>query len=168
MINHCQKDSDIEWFEKIPDHWKVVKLKYISKEIVSGIASGERDQDGIIQLRTNNVSIEGTINLKKILKVPMPDNVNFYLLQKDDVLFNNTNSLDLVGKTAIYYNEANGCIFSNHLTRIRARSNVLPKWILFQLVHPIAIIVISFLQFTMCNLSQSQPYPLLQTPLSFM
>ena len=123
---------------------------------------------GSIQLRTNNLSIEGTINLKKILKVPIPDNVNFYLLQKDDVLFNNTNSLDLVGKTAIYYNEANGCIFSNHLTRISLNPMCYQNGFYFNWLIRFAIIVISFLQFTMCNLSQSQPHPLLQTPLSFM
>ena len=37
---------------------------------------------------------------------------------------------------------------------------------LFPLVRPIAIIVNPFLQSTVCRLSQSQPYPLLQISFS--
>ncbi|ABQ05721.1 restriction endonuclease subunit S [Flavobacterium johnsoniae] len=34
--NVAMKDSGIEWFGEIPEHWKVVKLKYLSKNIDTG------------------------------------------------------------------------------------------------------------------------------------
>lgn len=30
------KDSDIPWLGKIPAHWEILKLKYISERVVGG------------------------------------------------------------------------------------------------------------------------------------
>lgn len=50
-------------------------------------------------------------------------------LQKDDVLFNNTNSQELVGKTAIYKGDI-PYKFSNHITRIRVnREKIIPEFL---------------------------------------
>jgi type I restriction enzyme S subunit len=101
----------------------------------SGLASGDRDDNGIIQLRMNNISTNGKVNLEKLLKIPDLPGLDFYLLKKNDIIFNNTNSLELVGKTAIYNEELEQCSFSNHLTRIRTNSKILPKWLLYQFLH---------------------------------
>jgi len=51
------------------------------------------------------------------------------LLRKGDVLFNNTNSKELVGKTC-YIEENVEALFSNHMTRIRAdRSKIEPMYL---------------------------------------
>ena len=50
-------------------------------------------------------------------------------LQKDDVLFNNTNSQELVGKTAIYKGDI-PYKFSNHITRIRVnKEKIIPEFL---------------------------------------
>jgi type I restriction enzyme S subunit len=68
--------------------------------------------------------------------VPIPKDVEKYLLRPGDVLFNNTNSVDLIGKTAIFKGEFPKCVYSNHLTRIRVNSNeVIPEWILYLLIR---------------------------------
>ncbi|MDP8972836.1 MAG: hypothetical protein M3N45_06575, partial [Actinomycetota bacterium] len=41
-------------------------------------------------------------------------------LEAGDVLFNNTNSVELVGKSAIVREPMN-CAFSNHISRLRVR-----------------------------------------------
>ena len=53
--NVTQKDSGIEWIGEIPEHWKVVKIKYLAK-IKSGdsISSNEIIQEGIYEVYGGN------------------------------------------------------------------------------------------------------------------
>jgi type I restriction enzyme S subunit len=102
----------------------------------SGFASGKRDENGILQLRMNNIGSNGRVILDTYLKVPIPENINNYLLEYGDVLFNNTNSVDLIGKTAIFKNECDHCTFSNHITRLKTDVNkALPEWLFYCLIQ---------------------------------
>jgi len=119
-------------YEEIPNDWNVVTLKNLITDIKSGFASGARDENGVIQLRMNNITDNGTLDFSKILKVPIPDDIEQYYLKKDDVLFNNTNSLDLIGKTTIVDNLIDHT-FSNHITRIRTDKTKLVPYFLMLL-----------------------------------
>jgi type I restriction enzyme S subunit len=48
-----------------------------------------------------------------------------YNLRIGDILFNNTNSVELIGKTALFRNEVQNCVFSNHITRIRSDTRLI-------------------------------------------
>src|SRR3990172_5657171 len=86
----------------IPKDWSVIPLEeFLGEEIQGGFASGERDENGITQLRMNNITPTGEIDLTKFLKVPIPTNISDYKIKKDDILFNNTNSFDLIGKSTL-------------------------------------------------------------------
>ena len=123
------KDTEIG---RIPEDWEVVKLKDVILEAKPGFACGKRDENGILQLRMDNIETEGWINTQAGVRIPVPKNVEEYLLKPGDILFNNTNSADLIGKTAIFRGEFSRCVYSNHLTRIRVNPNkVLPEWILY-------------------------------------
>jgi type I restriction enzyme S subunit len=77
------------------------------------------DLGGLPQLRTNNVSADGRIDLAEIKRVPRAAaEIKRYSLTPGDILFNNTNSPALVGKTA-FFEEPGEYAFSNHMTRIR-------------------------------------------------
>ena len=116
---------------EISSNWKIIKMIDLITEMKNGFASGKRDKHGIVQIRMNNVSIDGKLNLNSTIKVPKPQNVEEYLLTNDDILFNNTNSIDLVGKTAIVKNITFPCVFSNHFNRVRVNLVlVYPEWIL--------------------------------------
>jgi type I restriction enzyme S subunit len=54
------------------------------------------------------------------------------LLQPGDVLFNNTNSPALIGKTA-YFDRLGDFAFSNHMTRLRTPEGVDPKYLAVRL-----------------------------------
>jgi len=121
---------------KIPKTWQVVKLGEVILEAKSGFASGKRDENGILQLRMDSIETDGWINPEAGVRVPIPPDVEEYLLKPGDILFNNTNSVDLIGKTAIFRGELPKCVFSNHLTRIRVNpERVLPEWILYVLIR---------------------------------
>jgi len=120
----------------IPKTWQIVKLEEVVLEAKSGFASGKRDENGILQLRMDNIETEGWINPEAGVKVPIPPDVEEYLLKPNDILFNNTNSVDLIGKTAIFRGELTKCVYSNHLTRIRVNTDrVILEWILFVLIR---------------------------------
>ena len=51
-------------------------------------------------------------------------------LETGDIIFNNTNSTELVGKTCIFLGWKERCTFSNHLTRLRCNPSVLiSEWL---------------------------------------
>ena len=115
---------------EIPEGWEVVKLKEVISDIKTGFASGRRDEEGIVQLRMNNISTEGKIVLNHLLKVPLHERANDYLLRPGDILFNNTNSVDLIGKTALFRGELENCVYSNHFTRLRTiQEQCTPEWL---------------------------------------
>ena len=116
---------------KIPKEWNAVQLEDLISDVKNGFASGKRDEKGIVQVRMNNITTDGRLVLNFYLKVPTPENIDVWLLKPNDFLFNNTNSIDLVGKSAIFKGASFPCTFSNHFTRIRFKESlVLPEWIL--------------------------------------
>lgn len=85
-----------------------------------GFACGEHDSTGIIQLRMNNITHQGRIDLSSVVRVPRKYSTRGdYELQPGDVLFNNTNSTELVGKTSLFTGYSEPVVFSNHFTRLR-------------------------------------------------
>lgn len=88
-------------------------------EASNGFASGQRDDKGVIQLRMNNVTTKGAIDLTKTIRVPAEGNYQRYALKPGDILFNHTNSTELVGKTALFEGFGEDVVFSNHFTRLR-------------------------------------------------
>ncbi|MBU3852456.1 MAG: restriction endonuclease subunit S, partial [Candidatus Paraprevotella stercoravium] len=60
------KDSGIEWIGEIPEHWKVVKIKYLAK-IKSGdsISSNEVNQEGVYEVYGGN-GLMGYCNKKNV------------------------------------------------------------------------------------------------------
>jgi type I restriction enzyme S subunit len=132
-IGHTEfKDTAIG---RIPKTWDVVKAKDLILELRNGFASGKRDDTGIVQIRMNNVTTDGRLIFDSYLKVPKPDNLEEWILKKGDLVFNNTNSYDLVGKSTIFFSAPFECTFSNHFTRIRFdKSKVIPELILNHLI----------------------------------
>jgi len=121
----------------LPKGWRWVKLGEVMENAVSGFACGERHPDGVIQLRMNNIDTRGNFVWTDFLRVPASAQmVNAYALQIGDVLFNNTNSTELVGKSAIFRGHSETVVFSNHFTRLRPKRDALfPEFLADWLIH---------------------------------
>ncbi len=113
---------------QLPNGWRWVRLGNVVAEVQSGFACGERDPDGVIQLRMNNVDTRGNFVWDEFIRVPADeDAVRHYKLEPGDVLFNNTNSVELVGKSALFTGYSELVVYSNHFTRLRTdRTFLLP------------------------------------------
>lgn len=106
--------------EKLPAGWQLIQLKEVISETQPGFACGERDDTGVIQLRMNNVTTDGSMIWDDYIRVPVDsDKIEKYLLKHGDVLFNNTNSVELVGKSALFRGHGERVVYSNHFTRLR-------------------------------------------------
>ena len=103
---------------KMPCGWQRLSLGDIGCEVTPGFASGAHTSDGVgfAHLRPMNVDRDGKINLDVVKSVSATGGVE---LAAGDVLFNNTNSPELVGKTAVVSVREAGSAYSNHMTRIR-------------------------------------------------
>jgi type I restriction enzyme S subunit len=106
-------------FRPYPTSWKVLTLKDVIVNFQNGFAEGKRDENGIPQLRMNNVTRDGRLDLSTVAMIPHKENIARYQINRDDVMFCNTNSEDLVGKSIIANDELEGFTFSNHFTRLR-------------------------------------------------
>ncbi len=106
--------------------WPRYSLSQIAVDLQPGFARQPESGDASLpQLRTNNVSVEGRIDLSRVKEVPASRRESeLYSLRKGDILFNNTNSAELVGKTAFFDLDGGPYLFSNHMTRIRVNDEI--------------------------------------------
>ena len=110
----------------LPDGWRLVRLGELIREAKTGFACGLRDPEGIAQLRMNNLDTRGNFVWDDILRVPRAGNdIEQFLMVPGDVLFNNTNSTELVGKSALFEGYVEPIVYSNHFTRLRTVTEAL-------------------------------------------
>jgi restriction endonuclease S subunit len=112
--------------------YKVALLGDVIEYMLSGFASGKSDQDenGVIQLRPTNIDEDRQLKFDKniLVKRSFLDSKSEKLVKKREVLFNNTNSQELVGKTVFFDLEGN-YFCSNHITRIKTSEKLEPEFL---------------------------------------
>lgn len=103
----------------IPSRWSLVRLGTLAKGIEYGTSTkADLDRSKVPVLRMNNI-IDGKIDYKNLKYVDsdIKDLPRLYLNNKD-LLFNRTNSYELVGKTAVFKGLDNSMTFASYLIRI--------------------------------------------------
>ncbi|KFK96607.1 MULTISPECIES: restriction endonuclease subunit S [unclassified Serratia (in: enterobacteria)] len=117
---------------KLPETWVQTTVRAVVDDIQPGFAQkpGEEDEGSTPQIRTHNVTPDGKISLEGIKHITASEKeAARYSLAIGDVVFNNTNSEEWVGKTAVFDQEGE-FVFSNHMTRLRVRKElVLPEYL---------------------------------------
>ena len=117
-------DHDLSDLPDLPDSWSWARIGGISELIQYGTSekAGE-DPAGIPIVRMGNIQ-DGKLNFEnlKYMTKDYPD-LDKYILSDGDVLFNRTNSAELVGKTAVYKNYHPRSIFASYLIRIVVDKN---------------------------------------------
>lgn len=117
---------------------KTLKIKDVLSEINSGFACNKSNEipGGYVHLRTHNIDTSGNLNFDLIVKInPVKVDKKKNQIKKGDILFNNTNSKELVGKTALVDKDYNYG-YSNHLTRIRLNEElVLPEFFVNYMIN---------------------------------
>ena len=103
-----------------PNKWKERSLGDVIDETQYGTSkpAGEYG-NGTQILRMNNITTSGEIDLKDLKWIELSaSDIDKFTVQKDDILFNRTNSPELVGKTAVWESD-HQFAYAGYLVRIR-------------------------------------------------
>ena len=138
----CRIDADYyspefaHFREQIEEsEYAVLSVGAISDKIVSGFAAGKQDQadnlpadQRVPHLRPFSITPDGELTFDTQKFVPKDRLRDEDYCRKDEVVFNNTNSPDLVGKTTVFDSDVL-CAASNHMTRITVKDGINPYYV---------------------------------------
>ncbi|MEM1085620.1 MAG: restriction endonuclease subunit S [Verrucomicrobiota bacterium] len=113
-------DQSIEWLGALPDSWTPCRVKDILRSDVYGI-SNATESTGEIEVLGMGDIVEGKIVCPGKRFVDEVD--SRLLLRKDDLLFNRTNSIALVGKVGLVERDILNVTFASYLVRLRLNRN---------------------------------------------
>lgn len=124
--------------QRKPKH-PVVKLGKLLKEIQYGISESLDEEGDIPVLRMNNLQ-DGKLILDDLKFSSLGEGeISRFILRKGDVLFNRTNSYDLVGKVSLF-NVEGKYSFASYLIRLQAdRSKLDPRFLNFYLNSSVGV-----------------------------
>lgn len=104
----------------IPNNWKWIRLENLIEFTAYGTSTKTSDEPGVPVIRMGNIN-EGKILMENFKYLPCdhPD-VSKYTLEVNDILFNRTNSYELVGKSAIVNElQAGKMTYASYLVNVR-------------------------------------------------
>lgn len=108
--------SDEEKPFDIPDNWKWVSVGDACTNIQYGTSKKSSETGKVPVIRMGNLQ-GGRIVYDKLAYTSDDSEIEKYPLEVNDLLFNRTNSMELVGKTAIYKGEM-PAIYAGYLVRV--------------------------------------------------
>ena len=103
-----------------PKGWEIMRMSEVVSQTQYGTAEkANSEKNGIPILRMNNITYTGEIKLDDLKWCPIPaaDEAKF-TVQRGDLLFNRTNSPELVGKTTVWRSDEKYA-FAGYLVRVR-------------------------------------------------
>lgn len=107
----------------IPEDWSAPCLGQLIHSVEYGSSAKSRPSGKVPVLRMGNLQ-DGGIDWRDLVFTDNDAEIKKYLLSSGDVLFNRTNTIDLVGKTAIYTG-GQSAIFAGYLIRINENKSLL-------------------------------------------
>lgn len=122
------KDSGVEWLEKIPKDWRILKLKRITHSVKNGIWGDDEQHNSddipcirILNFDRNKMQID--INDLTLRNIPKEKQKN-YLLNKGDLLIEKSGGGEKnpVGFVAIY-NHIVPSVYANFIAKISLNDN---------------------------------------------
>ena len=103
---------------EIPESWEVVRLETVLENTQYGLsAKANLKRQGYPLLRMNNL-VDGLVDISDLKHIQLDkEELEKFRLNKGDVLFNRTNSFELVGKTGLFDKEGD-YVFASYLIRL--------------------------------------------------
>jgi type I restriction enzyme S subunit len=104
----------------LPDGWVWASVDQLSKEQRYGSSSKtNEDSSGVPVLRMGNIQ-DGELDLSRLKYLPQDhDEFPSLFLDDGDILFNRTNSPELVGKSAVYRSQVVPCSYASYLISVK-------------------------------------------------
>jgi len=131
------KPSGIDWLGDIPEGWEVVHLRRAFRSTDYGISDSLEPDGQVAVLRMGNIS-DGRVWLHDLKFIDsVPDDL---FVEPGDLLFNRTNSLELIGKVGLYLGGSELPVsFASYLVRLRLETGHLPTYFAYLLNTPMIL-----------------------------
>ncbi len=128
------KARDPDSLANLPQGWRWTTVDNLAAHLQYGSSSKtSEDSSGVPVLRMGNI-VNGSLDFGKLKYLPKDhDEFPNLLLQPGDLLFNRTNSAELVGKSAAYHGNPQPCSFASYLIRVRLGDQYLPDLLAYYL-----------------------------------
>ena len=118
----ASKTSDTPHYEnvpfEVPSSWEWTTIASFSYDLLYGTSEKSSNEGLVPVLRMGNITRTGSIDYSDLVYSSNEEDIKKYKLEKDDLLFNRTNSSEWVGKTAIFKIKE-PTIYAGYLIRVR-------------------------------------------------
>jgi type I restriction enzyme S subunit len=139
--NAQMRDSGVEWLDKVPEHWKVTRIKYHTNVFEQGWSPqcdsrpADDGEYGVLKVGCVNYGAFRNTENKALPKELVPQLQ--YLLKKDDLLISRANTKELVGSAAVVDGDYDNLILCDKLYRLRFREAINTQLVAYYLALPL-------------------------------
>ena len=131
-LDNLIKARFVELFGVYPANtmgWEIGTIRDVVTEVRYGSSRPATNGGKYPYLRMNNITYGGELDLSDTKCIDIPDNeLDKCTVRRGDVLFNRTNSKELVGKTCVY-NRDEMMVLAGFVIRIRVKDCILPEFL---------------------------------------
>lgn len=112
-----------------PKGWDKGTIRDVVTEVKYGTSKPAVEGGTYKYLRMGNITYDGHLDLTDLKYIDVPESeLDKCTVKKGDVLFNRTNSKELVGKTCVY-NLDETMVIAGYIIRVRVNNRVLPEYL---------------------------------------
>ena len=109
--------------------WEVKKLGECCVSVSYGTSAPSSSQGKFIYLRMNNITYGGELDLTDVKYIDLePTDFEKYSVKEGDILFNRTNSAELVGKTT-WFHKLEPMVIAGYIIRVRLNETLQPVYV---------------------------------------
>lgn len=114
-------------FPANPFRWSTGKIQDVVSDVRYGSSRPAVEGGKYPYLRMNNITYSGKLDLHDTKRIDIPDSeLDKCTVRRGDVLFNRTNSKELVGKTCVY-NRDELMVLAGFIIRVRVNERIRPE-----------------------------------------
>jgi type I restriction enzyme S subunit len=127
------RDIDLPWSESAPRSWVVAPVKRLFSSMVYGTSDSSMGEGPVTAVGMGEIQ-NGCVNIVRrggLAKIP--EGLD---LRPGDLLFNRTNSPDLVGKVGRVLGDCENLTFASYLVRCRVATGIDAEWAAYLLNDP--------------------------------
>lgn len=132
LLDQLVKSRFVEMFGTYPSNpmkWETGRIRDIVEDVRYGSSRPAVEGGKYPYLRMNNITYGGELDLSDTKHIDVPENeLEKCTVRRGDVLFNRTNSKELVGKTCVY-NRDEMMVLAGFVIRVRVTERVLPEFL---------------------------------------
>lgn len=112
-----------------PKGWETGTIRDVVSEVKYGTSRPAVEGGAYKYLRMGNITFDGHLDLNDLKYIDISESeIEKCIVKKGDVLFNRTNSKELVGKTCVF-NIDEPMVIAGYIIRVRVNDRVLPDYL---------------------------------------